>query len=110
MDRICELYEGEVEYAVGTIESYRTSPFRVVYKYSFSANRAANTGKEKAYGIGQLDERVIGKQFVVIYQKGDPSNSDLNTDYLIETNQDFEDFKTEFSSAPPSPDVPDNCK
>ncbi|MGF1564324.1 MAG: hypothetical protein ACFCUH_03050 [Flavobacteriales bacterium] len=109
-NRICELYDGDVGYAIGSIESINTSPFKATYKYDYSIDGTAYNGKEKAYGIGQKDETLIGKQFIVIYALRDPSNSDLNTDYLIESEQEFDDFESEFSSAPPSPDFPNNCK
>lgn len=108
--RICELYSSEVGYSIGTIQSFSSSPFKVTYKYDYSVSGTNFNGKEKAYGIGQKDEKLIGKQFIVIYAKGDNSNSDLNTDYLIETQQDFDDFKSKFASGPPSPDFPNNCK
>ena len=108
--RICELYSNDVGYAIGTIQSFISTPFKVTYKYDYSAGGTDYTGKEKAYGIGQKDERLIGKQFIVIYSISDESNSDLNTDYLIESEQDFDDFKSEFPSGPPSPDFPINCE
>jgi len=108
--RICELYDGDVGYAVGTIQSVSSSPFKATYRYDYSIDETNYNGKEKAYGIGQKDETLIGKQFIVIYALRDQSNSDLNTDYLIESEQDFDDFESEFSSAPPSPDFPNNCK
>lgn len=109
-NRICEIYSTETGYAIGAIQSFTTSPFRVTYKYDYSVNGVDYNGKEKAYGIGQKDESLIGNQFLVIYERKNPSNSDLNLNYLIETEQDFEELKTEFSSAPPSPDFPRNCE
>ena len=108
--RICELYDSEVEYAIGTIQSISTSPFKATYKYDFTAQGENYNGKEKAYGIGQKDETLIGKQFIVIYALGDPSNSDLNTDFLIETEADFDNFSSDYSSGPTPPDFPNNCK
>lgn len=108
--RICELYDGDVEYAIGTIQTYVKLPFKVVYKYDFEVNGEEYNGKEKAYGIGQLNKELLGKRVVVIYEANNPSNSDLNTDYFIGTEDDFNDFITEFSSSPPPPDFPNNCK
>jgi len=107
--RICELYDSDIDYVIGTIQSINTSPFKATYEYDYTANGIDYNGKEKAYGIGQ-DEALIGKQFIVIYALGNPSNSDLNTDFLIETEQDFDDFKSEYSAEPPAPDFPNNCK
>lgn len=108
--RICELYNGSVEYAIGTIESFKSVPTRVTYTYSFEVDGDSYKGKEKAYGIGQKDNRLIGKKIVVVYALGNPSNSDLNTDFLIESDADFQEFKGEYSHAPPSPDFPNKCK
>lgn len=107
--KICDLYEEEVGYTIGTIQSYTTSPFKVTYKYDYTVSGVDHDGKEKAYGIGQLDENLVGRQFIVIYELANPSNSDLNVDYLIESEQDFEDFADKYSSEPPSPDFPENC-
>ncbi|TVR41393.1 MAG: hypothetical protein EA392_01550 [Cryomorphaceae bacterium] len=108
--RICELYSNDVEYTIGTVQSITSSAFKATYNYDYSVLGINFKGKMKAYGIGQGNERFIGKQFVVIYEIGNESNSDLNTNYLIESEQDFEDFKSEFSSGPPPPNFPNNCK
>lgn len=107
--RICELYSLDVGYAIGKIQSNISTPFTVTHYYDYSVDGIEYTGEEKAYGIGQDYESMIGLQFIVIYALSDKTNSDLNTDYLIESEQDFIDFNTEFSSGPPSPDYPNNC-
>lgn len=107
--RICELYSNDVGYAIGTIKSFVSTPLKVTYKYDYSINGTAYNAKEKVYGIGQKNETLVGKQFIVIYALGDQSNSDLNTDYLIESEQDFDDFKSDYSSGPPPPDFPNKC-
>jgi hypothetical protein len=108
--RICELYAKPVDYSIGTIESFVSSPFKAVYNYSFLVNGIEYNGKEKSYGIGHEESRLIGKRFVVIYEKNNPSNNDLNTDFYIETDLDFQNFESEYSTYTPSPDFPNKCK
>jgi hypothetical protein len=108
-NRICELYDGSVGYAVGGIDKVTSSLGKATYTYSFEVDGESYDGKEKAYGIGQKDESLIGKQFVVVYALGNPSNSDLNTDFLIESDIDFQEFKSEYSTSPPPPDFPNKC-
>lgn len=109
-NRICDVYNGDVGYAIGNINAYVSTSFVVNYKYSYTVNTVEYLGNEKAYGLSQLDERLIGKNFIVVYSKDDNAKSDLNTNYLIKTQQDFIDFETEFSTSPPSPDFPNKCK
>lgn len=108
--RICDLYESNVDYAVGTIEIVNSSPLKAVYVYNYIANGTKYTGEEMAYGIDQDNDRLVGKQFIVVYALDNPSNSDLNIDYMLETNQDFDDFKSKYAAGPPSPDYPNKCK
>jgi|GEM_PF-2118093 len=108
--RICDLYSNDVGYAIGTIQSYTSVPLKVTYKYGYTVDGTDYSGNEKVYGIGQKDENLINRQFLVIYAIDDESNSDLNTNYMIESEQDFNDFKSEFISGPPSPDFPNHCK
>lgn len=107
--RICELYEGSVGYSVGRIDRFYTTPGKVTYVYSFEADGNQYEGKEKAYGIGQKDETLLGKYFIVVYALGNPSNSDLNTDFSMESDTDFQDFKSKYSTNPPPPDFPNSC-
>lgn len=108
--RICKLYDSKVSYAIGTIYSITSAPLKAAFQYSYFVDGKEYKGEEKAYGVGQGDESLIGKRFIVIYASGYPSDSDLNTDFLIETEQDFDDFKSEFSAGPPTPDFPNKCK
>lgn len=109
-NRICDLYNGSVGYAIGTIDELKSIPFKATYSYSFEANGNKYTGNEKTYGIGQKDESLIGKQFVVVYDLVEPSRSDLNTDFLIDSDSDFQEFKKEYQNDPPPPDFPNKCK
>jgi len=108
-NRICGLYDGSVEYAIGPIDKVGSSPCKATYTYSFQVSGNSYEGKEKAYGIGQKDETLIGKRFVVVFSLGNPSNSDLNTDFLIESDADFQKFKREYLNGPPPPDFPNKC-
>ena len=65
--------------------------------------------KKKVYGIGQKDERLIGKSFLVVYRINDPSESDLNMDYHIESKAKLQQLKDEFVNNPPKPGWP-KCK
>lgn len=65
---------------------------------------------KKHMGWVKKNKTLIGKQFIVIYALGDESNNDLNINFAIESEQDFEDFKSKFSSGPPAPDFPNNCR
>jgi hypothetical protein len=108
--RICELYSKPVEYSIGLIESSVTTPFKATYNFSFLVNGVQYIGKEKSYGIGHEESRLMDKQFVVVYEKNNPSNNDLNTDFYIETDLDFQEFKTQYSTSAPNPDFPNKCK
>lgn len=108
--RICELYDSPVGFSIGTIQSLSSSPFKTTYKYAYTVNGADYTSTEKVYGVGQKDESLIGKQFIVVYAQEDHSKSDLNTDFLIESQQDFNDFQLKYEAGPPSPDFPNTCK
>lgn len=109
-NRICQLYESNVGYSVGTIQSYHSSPFKVVYDYDFSVNGNLYSGEERGYGIGQEDDGLLGKEFIVIYELDDPTNNDLNSDFYIESVADYQDFLNKYASTPPPPDFPNKCK
>lgn len=108
-NRICDVYEGNVGYTVGTIDSYYTGFFRAVYKYSYTVDGYKYLEKEKAFGIGQLNERLLGQSFIVIFNVDKPSESDLNMQHGVKSEDDFISFVNEYEDAPPSPDFPDNC-
>ncbi len=104
--RTCDVYASEKGYAAGTVESYVKTPIKVVYKYSYTANGVNYTGKEKAYGIGQLDARLLGRSFVVVYKSDAPSESDLNFDYEIKEPGDLDNYISEFKTTPIKADWP----
>lgn len=109
-NRICDLYSGDVGYAVGTIKTLSSTPFKATYSYHYSVAGVDYVGKEKFYGIGQKDETLLGKKFIVVFDADDASNSDLNVDFPIGSESDFTEFTTEYSSGPPPPDFPNKCK
>ncbi|MBE2288148.1 MAG: hypothetical protein IAE95_01240 [Chitinophagaceae bacterium] len=110
-ERICDVYASQQAYSIGTVESYEKTSMKVTYKYSYSANGTTYTGIEKAYGIGQLDETMIKRKFVVVYKRDNPSESDLNTNYEVREPVDFNKFVSDFKIAPAKPDYPrKNCK
>lgn len=109
-NRICELYQGSVGYAVGTIDYSTTIPGKTTYVYLFEVDRKEYKGKYKAYGMGQDDGRLIGRDFAVVYELSNPSNSHLNTSFYFESELDFQDFQDEYKDDPPDPGFPKNCK
>lgn len=108
--RICDVYAAKQGYEIGVFESYFSSPLKVTYKYSYTVNGTKYSGKEKAYGIGQKDERLIGRSFLVVYNLDNANESDINTNYSIETASELTNLKNQFKTTPPQPDWPrKNC-
>lgn len=107
--RICEVYTGPNGYSIGTITDFVSVPTKVTYSYEYNVDGINYTGKEKAYGIGQENSRLVGKSFVVVYKADSPDESDLNTDYRVESLGEFQQYEDEFENNPPEPDWP-NCK
>ena len=108
-NRICDLYDEEVDYSIGTIQSMSGSIGKATFKFSFEVNGLLYEGKEKAYGIGQKDKTLIGKSFVVVYKQDDPSSNDLNLDFPMDSEAGFRKFQNDYLAGPPSPDFP-KCK
>lgn len=98
-----DIYE-EPGYAIGTIASFVSVPFKVTYTYEFEVDGILHEGNEIAKGIGQLDERLIGKSFLVVYKLTDIDDNDLNFNYLIESDDEFEKLVESFENDPPTPD------
>ena len=97
-----EIYDNP-GYAIGEITHYISIPLVVTYHYAYYVNGSQYEGKKKSRGIGQDKSELIGKLFLVVYKKSNPEESDLNFDYLIESEADFEDLLEEFESFPPEP-------
>lgn len=104
--RICDVYASKQGYETGTVKSVTKGSLKATYNYAYSVNGVNYSGEEKAYGIGQSDPTMIGKKFVVVYNTDNPAESDLNTNYLIESTSDFDKYVAEFVVTPPKPDFP----
>lgn len=108
-NRICEIYKNEHGYSVGTVQKMTSNPTSATYHYSYELNSISYTGKLKAYGIGQDNSSAIGKSYLVVYELSNPSNSNLNTDYEIQSEYDFYLLTNQFEEEPPKPAWPE-CK
>ncbi|MFH2141019.1 MAG: hypothetical protein ABIJ97_01255 [Bacteroidota bacterium] len=94
----------EPGYAFGTITKYKSVPLKVTYMYDFEVASSKYTGEEVAKGIGQLDERLVGKSYLVVYKLSDINDNDLNFDYPIESQQEFDELVESFKTNPPKQD------
>jgi hypothetical protein len=108
-NRICEIYAGEIGYEIGIIQKYVSGPGKVTYSHSYSVNGINYTGKIISYGIGQKNERLIGKSFLVVYLINNPSESDLNFDYPVKSEAELKELENKFVNNPPKPSWP-KCK
>jgi len=97
-----EIYN-EPGYAIGEISSYLSIPFKVTYYFDFTVNNINYVGNEVATGIGQENSRLIGRSYLVVYKLSDPNKSDLNFNYYIEDEQEFQELLKEFETNPPTP-------
>jgi len=104
--RICDVYASKQGYEAGTVKSVTKGSLKATYTYSYSVNGVSYSGEEKAYGMGQSDPTMIDKEFVVVYNTDNPAESDLNTNYRIESTTDFDKYVAEFAVTPPNPDFP----
>ncbi|MBX3162914.1 MAG: hypothetical protein KF900_00380 [Bacteroidetes bacterium] len=109
--RICNVYDGDVDYAIGTITKLNSAPFKATYNYTYTVKGISYSGKEKAYGIGQDESRLIGKSYIVVYETSDAGQSDLNFDYPVDNSDStkFKQFINDFANNPPKADWP-KCK
>lgn len=98
-----EIYT-EPGYAIGTITKYISIPLKVTYYYDFEVGGSDYTGEEVARGIGQLEERLLGKSYLVVYKLSDINDNHLNFNYSIENQQEFEDLVESFKTNPPKQD------
>lgn len=102
-DDVDHIY-AEPGYAIGTISSYDSSPFKVTYYYNFTANGTGLTGEEVAKGIGQLDKSLVGRSFLVVYKLSNLTDNDINFNYPITSQQQFEELVESFKTNPPNQD------
>ena len=108
-NRICELYSGPKGYEIGTVTKYVATPGKVIYSNSYSVNGNVYEGKERAYGIGQKNERLLEKDFLVVYNTNNPQESDLNKDFPLKSKAELQQLQNKFFNQPPEPDWP-KCK
>lgn len=108
-NRICDIYKNDHGYSIGTVQKMTSNPTSATYHYSYEVNTLGYSEKRKAYGIGQENSSLIGKSYLVVYELGNPSNSDLNTDYSVESVYDFLELTNQFENNPPKPAWP-KCK
>jgi len=60
-------------------------------------------GNKKAAGINQGGTSMVGRQFLVVFKFSEPSKSDMNFKYRINSEQDFLDLLEKFKDNPPKP-------
>lgn len=89
-------------YTIGKV-TFSTSVMSVVtYHYEYKVENNNYIGK-KGGGVGNSDSRMIGRCFLVVYNKSSPKKSDMNFKYPIDTEQDFIDMLNDFKTNPPKP-------
>jgi hypothetical protein len=108
-NRICEIYETPNGYEIGTIDRYVTLIGKVNYHYSYNVDGVTHKGTRKAYGIGQKDDRLLGRTYLVIYNLSDPSESVININYPVDSDSTLMELRNEFAINPPEPSWP-KCK
>lgn len=99
--RICELYSGEVGYAVGKINSSLNINGSERQNYSYWVDGVEFKGSRSVNTIG--GGFPTGTFYMVIYEIGNPSNHELNMNYRINSDEDFEDFIEKYEDNPPPP-------
>ncbi len=92
------------QYAIGTLHSYMSIPLKVTYYYTFDVDSIEYDGKVVAKGIGQLDERIIGQSFLVVYQMTNVENNTMNFNYPISSQEEFDSLLVVFQTNPPEQD------
>lgn len=94
----------EPGYSIGTITNYISVPFKVTYFYDFEVAGSKYTGKEVARGIGQSNSSLLGRSFLVVYKLSDINSNDLNFNYPIKSQQEFDELVDSFKNNPPKQD------
>jgi hypothetical protein len=108
-NRICQLYSADIAYSIGKINSFEKVPLKVNYKYDYIVNQTQYNGIKKAYGIGQDDSKLLNKSYVVVYDKNNPKNSDLNFEYPVKDSSAFNEHLLSFQSQKPNFSFPRKC-
>ena len=102
-DDFSDIYD-EPGYALGTIETYISTPLKVTYSYSFNVDENDYNGKYVVKGIGQLNEELIGQSYLVIYKLSNINENILDFNYHIEDQEEFKELLETFKTDPPKPD------
>lgn len=95
-----DIYE-EPGYAIGTVSQYFKEPFSVTYYYTFSVAGSEYKGEYVAKGLNQLDERLIGRSYLVVYKLVDINDNTINFNYEISSEQEFNELVESFKTNPP---------
>jgi hypothetical protein len=99
-----EIYE-EPGYAIGTITKNTSIAYVITHYYDYQVNGTSYQGKKKG-GVSNdssIANRMIGRQYLVVYKISDPSKSDLNFQYHISNEQEFLELIEKFKINPPKP-------
>ena len=96
-----EIYD-EAGYAIGKITKSTNIAYVLTYYYEYQVANTTYKGEKNGGVTNTDDNRMIGRQFLVVYKQSDPKKSDLNFKYPIETEQDFLDMLDRFKNEPPS--------
>jgi hypothetical protein len=102
-EKLEEIYD-EPGYAIGEVTASLSSTltFSITYYYSYTLNGIDYEGEKSDFQLGDGSDRV-GYKYLVVYKLSDPSVSDLNFNYLIKSEEDFQDLLVQFESDPPTP-------
>lgn len=94
----------EPGYAIGIISHYLEVPFKVTYYYKFSVDGMEYEGKDVAKGIGQAEERLIGRSYLVVYKLNNINENAINYNYSITSEEEFNELVESFKTNPPKQD------
>ena len=96
-----EIYD-DAGYAIGTINTYTSVMGVLTYHYEFKVeNKTYRGDKKSGFGNTGGDNRMLGRQYLVVYKRTDPNKSDLNFRYPITDEQQFNDLVEGFKDNPP---------
>jgi len=92
----------EPGYAIGKITSTLSAFSAITYYYEYEARAITHKGKKNGIDISN-GYSVVGHQYLVVYKLSEPSKSDLNFRYPINSEQEFLDLVAGFKDKPPKP-------
>jgi hypothetical protein len=97
-----EIYD-EPGYAIGTITKTLSVSSVITYYYEYNVGNTTYKGKKNGGIDTSNGSGMVGRQYLVVYKLSEPSNSDLNFRYPINSEQDFLDLVAGFKDKPPKP-------